>query len=193
MFYPIDHKFSAAQLGLAPILNETTMFLTSPNSTRKRRGSSVGLATVAAVGRFGGGLAVGGSDSCGFREISGNCQDQFKANAENFRCLVDFENPFTEYVPDFMTNTNEKLFLVENELAALNAFQSEMAATQDKNWVLIREQLANLERIFHFLRDSLQLLSANQQLNFNFDTVSSILSMIHAAWKAIAPFYWLSA
>ena len=42
-----------------------------------------------------------------------------------------------------MTNTDEKLFLVENKLAALNAIQSEMAATQEKNWVIIQEQLAN--------------------------------------------------
>ena len=57
-----------------------------------------------------------------------------------------------------MTNTDEKFFLVENELAGLNAIQSEMAATQDKNWVIIQEQLAVYGLNFHISRDCDQLL-----------------------------------
>ena len=37
-----------------------------PKSTRQRRSASMGLAALAAVALFGGGLAVGGSDSCRF-------------------------------------------------------------------------------------------------------------------------------
>ena len=59
-----------------------------------------------------------------------------------------------------------------------------MAATQDKNWVIIQGQLAVYEQNFHILRDCDQLLSANQQLNFNTDTVSSSLPMIHASMKS---------
>ena len=118
------------------------------------------------------------------RGIFGNCQDQSKANAENNRRLADFQNSLTDYVTEFITNTGEKFFLFENVLAAHNAIQSEMAATQDKNWVIIQEQLAVYEQNFHILRDCDQLLFANQQLNFNFDTVSSLLSMIHASVKS---------
>ena len=62
-----------------------------------------------------------------------------------------------------------------------------MAAIQDKNWVIIQEQLAFNEQNFHILRDCYQLLFANQQYNFNFDTVSSLLSMIHASVKSYRP------
>ena len=44
--------------------------------------------------------------------------------------------------------------------------------------------MAVYEQNFHILRDCDQLLFANQQLNFNFDTVSSLLSMIHASVKS---------
>ena len=164
------------------------MFLKPPQptkSTRQRRcaGAGVGLAALAAVGLFGGGLAVGSSNSCGLRGIFGDCQDQSKANAENIR-LDDFQNSLTDYVTEFITLTDEKIFLVENELATLNAIQSEMAATQDKNWVIIQEQLALYEQNCHISFDCDQLLFANQQLNFNFDTVSSLLSMIHASVKS---------
>ena len=189
MLYQIDNEISAAQLDLALISNETAMFLKPPQpskSTRQRRdaGAGVGLAALAAVGLFGGGLAVRSSYSCGSRGIFGNCQDQSKANAENIRRLADFQNALTEYVTEFMTHTDEKFFLVQNELAALNAIQSEMAATQDKNWAIVQEQLAVYEQNFHILRDCDELLFANQQLNFNFDTISSLLSMIHASVKS---------
>ena len=59
-----------------------------------------------------------------------------------------------------------------------------MVSTQEKNWVLIQEQLAVYEHNFHNLRNCDQLLFANQQLNFNFPTLSSSLSMIHANVKS---------
>ena len=189
MLHQIDNEISAAQLDLAPIRNETAMFLKPPQptkSTRQRRGAGagVGLSSLAAVGLFGGVHAVDSSDLCGLRGIFGNCQGQSKANAENIRRLTDLQNSFTDYVTEFITHTDEKFFLVEKELAALNALQSEMAATQDKNWVVIQEQSAVYEQSVHFLRDCDQLLFANQQLNFNFDTVSSLLSKIHASVKS---------
>ena len=175
MLHQIDHEILEAQKDLQIISNETAMFLSPPTPTepnRQRRGSHVGLAALAAVGLFGGGLAVGASDSCGLRGIFGSCHDQSKANAENIRRLADFQDTLTDYVTEFTTNTNEKFYLVENELAALNAIQAEMAETQDKNWAIIEEQLRIYEQNFHILRDCDQLLFANQQLNFNFDTQS---------------------
>ena len=70
MLHQIDHEISAAQLDLALIRNEIAVFLSAakpPKSTRQCRGYSVGHAGLAAVGLFGGGLAVGSSDSCGLR------------------------------------------------------------------------------------------------------------------------------
>ena len=101
MLYQIDNEISAAQLDLALIRNETAMFLKPPQptkSTRQRRGAGagVGLAALATVGLFGGGLAVGSSDSCGLRGFFGNCQDQSKANAENIRRFADFQNTLTD-------------------------------------------------------------------------------------------------
>ena len=111
MLHQIDHEISLAQ-DLALTRSETAMFLTPPKrpkSTRQRRGAGagVGIAALAVVGLFGGGLAVGGSDSCGLRGFSENCQDQSNANAENVQRLADFQNTLTDYVTEFMTNTDE--------------------------------------------------------------------------------------
>ena len=83
----------------------------------------------------------------------GNCQDQSKANAEVVRRLADFLNSHTDYVTEFRANTDEKFFLVENDMVALNPIQFEMAATEVKIWIIIGEQLAIYEQIFHILRD----------------------------------------
>ena len=189
MLHQIDNEISAAQLDLALICNETAMFLQPPQPTkstlqRRGAGAGVGLAAFAAVGLFGWGLAVGGSHSCGLRGIFVNCQDQSNVNAVNVRRLADFQISLTDYVTEFMTNTDQKFFVVETELTALKAIQSEMAATQDQNWVIIQEQLAFYEQNFQILRDCDQLFFANQQLNFNFDTVSYLLSINHASVKS---------
>ena len=77
LLHQSDNEILAGQLDLAHIRNETAMFLKPPQPTksiRQRRGAGagVGVAALAAAGLFVGGLAVGGSDSCGLRGIFGN-------------------------------------------------------------------------------------------------------------------------
>ena len=48
----------------------------------------------------------------------------------------------------------------------------------------VQEQLANYERRFHISSDCDQFLFAKQQPVFNYDTISSLLSMIHASVKS---------
>ena len=136
MLHQIDDEISAALLDLALFLNGSAMFVSPPmppKSTRQRRGSSVGLAALAALGLSGEGLAFGSSDSCGLRGVFKNCQDQSKANAKDGRRFADFQTSLTNCVAEFMADLDEKFFLVENELGALNAIQSEMSSTPD-NW-----------------------------------------------------------
>ena len=169
MLHQTDHELFLAQQDLALILNETAIFLSPPKppkSTSQGGGSSVGLAALAAVALFVGGLAVGDSDSCRSLVIFASCQDQSKANAENVRRFADFQKSLCDYTLENMTHMAEKNFHVENELAALNAIQSEMAATQDKNWDNNQEQAAIYEKFFHILKDCDDLLFAKQQVNF---------------------------
>ena len=67
----------------------------------------------------------------------GNCRDHPETNDGNLRRVADLQKSFTDYVTKVMTNTDENLNFVETVLAALNAIQAEMAATQVKNMVII--------------------------------------------------------
>ena len=186
MLFQINHELQESETDLTTIRNETSMFLrpSSEQQLRKRRGAGVGLAALAAVGLFGGGIAMGSSDSCGLQGIFGGCHDQAQANAANIRSLSDYQDVLTQFVTEFQLNTDEKHFLVKNKLAAFNAIQAEMSATQNRNWAVIQEQFDVFENNFHILRDCNQMLFSNQQLNFNFDTLSSLHSMVHASIKA---------
>ena len=101
---------------------------------------------------------MGGGDEWFF----GPCQDQSEANAENIYRRADLQDFLRAGVTKFATRTVEMFYLVENELAALNAIEADMAAAQHKNWVINQKQL----NVF-----------ANQQPYFNFDTISSFLAM----------------
>ena len=139
------------------------------------------FAALAAVGLFGGGLAVGGSNACGLQGPFGSCHDQSKANAKNEHRLADFQNAPTVHVTESMTTTDEKLFLAENELAALNAIQPEKAAYQDSNWVILREKVAIYEQNFHI---AINFYSSSKNFYFLFNKVSSLPCMTHASVKS---------
>ena len=98
------------------------MFLRPPSKrTRQRRGACVGLAALATIGLFGGGDAMGSSDSFSPRGIFGGYHDEAKANAANIRRISDFQDVLTEFFTEFSPDTDGKFFLVKKELAALNA------------------------------------------------------------------------
>ena len=82
-----------------------------------------------------------------------------------------------------MTNTNEKSFLVGNEVAALDGRLSEMTPNPEKNWLIIQEQYAFFEEKYHILLSCAQLLFAKQLPNLSFDAVCSLFSKVHASVK----------
>ena len=118
----IHHEFSSAQHDFAVNLNETVVILTQ-RKPQQRLGSSVGFAALAAVGVFRGGLAAVGSDYKDLRGSVEKRQDQSEANAANVGRLACLQSWVTDNVIEFMTNWDEKIFLVENEVAALNGKQ----------------------------------------------------------------------
>ena len=95
----------------------------------------------------------------------------------------DFPDVLTHFVTIF-SDTDEKSFLVMNDLLVLNAIQAEMASTQNRTWANVQERFDVFEQNFHIHRDCIQMLFSNQQLNFNFDALCSLLAMIHASIKS---------
>ena len=158
MLSQIGNEIRESLNDLITIRNEASVFLHPPSESQPPRcGAGVGPATLASVGLFGGGVALGGSKSCGIWNFRG-CQGEVQANAAGNRRLSDDQDVLTQFVLEFSTNTMKCFFfLIKNELAALNAVQAEVAPTQSLNWTVIQEQLITLEHNFRSLRDCYQM------------------------------------
>ena len=177
----INEEVTLVQRETDLIRNETAKLLYKPQekSNRVRRDDGSALATIAGVGLFGPGVLLAGiGGSCGILGIFGSCKDKSKANAENIERMHEYTMALTDYVKEMEDGTNEKFFLVTNEIAEIRHIEQLMAENQNKNWKIIEEQFQTIERNFHVLRDCTQILYSNQQLNFNLDTVASLLNLV---------------
>ena len=128
------------------------------------------------MGLFGSGIALG-SGSCGITGFFGSCHDHAKTNAENIEKLADFTEALTEDVFKLRTEVNEKFFMVTSELAAIKSVQKVMIEVQNRNWQIIEEHFEMFRENIHVPRDCDQLLFSRQQVNFTYDTISSLLSI----------------
>ena len=166
--------------------NETATFLhtESEKGNRIRRGAHVGALAMAGIGLFGSGIMMGNAGGCGVTGIFGSCQDQAKANAHNIEQLTMYTEAITQYVNQIKEKTNDKFFMVSNELAEIREIQRQMSETQNKNWAVVEEQFDILEYNIHILRDCDQMLYSNQQINFNFDSAAALLTLLYSDVKS---------
>ena len=158
---------------------ETAMFLSPPQATEPSRHDAAGVsvAAIAARGLFGG-LAVDVADECVLHGVFRQCQDQSVANAKIITLLANFQDSSIAYDTEY---TTEHRF--GKRTSCLKRYSSRMGRKQDKNRVLVPQELKVYEENFLILYDSDQLLFANPQSNFNFDTVTSSLAMKLASFE----------
>ena len=119
----------------------------------------------------------------------GKCQNIGRKKAENIERLNEYASVLTDYVLEVESASNKKFFLISNEIAKISEIQQEMQDNQNENWKVVQDQFDVFEKNFHLLRDCTQMLFSNQQLNFNFDTVASLLSIYTPTSKVIVQLY----
>ena len=183
----LQSEVQLAQDEVSSIKVETSHFLfneAEENRSRRRRGAPLALATLAGVGLFGPGILMDDSSSCGLLGIFGTCQDKSRENAKNIKELHEYTIRLTEYVAEYEEQVNEKFFLVADKLSEVNNIQKEMIKNQQENWKVIEDQFTVIKNNFEILRDCDQYLFSNQQLNFNFDTAASLLSLLYSDVKS---------
>ena len=80
--------------------------------------------------------------------------------------------------------TDEKFFRVSKDLALLHEIQNQINQTQNEIWKRIVNQFPVLRDDIHEMRNCDQLLYTRQQVNFNFDNISSLLSSMYSNVKS---------
>ena len=181
----LELEVNQSKIDVELIRNETTTFLqTTISNGRSKRGANVGMLAMAGIGLFGSGIAMGNSGACGLAGVFGTCQDKAQTNAANIEHLGTITPMLTSFVSRMNTLNNEKFFVMKNKLENIENNQKQMEETQNKNWEINERQFEIIDQIFHILRNCDQMLFSNQQLNFNYDTAASLLSLLYADKKA---------
>ena len=180
-------EIAFAQEDLTNIKQEVSSFLKGTEikkSQRSRRTLPIAAAVAGAVGLFGTGIMFGASDDCGIMGIFGSCQEKDKTNAENIEKLGKYAIAIGDNLQQLAKETDEKFFRVSKDLSLLHEIQNQIIETQNENWQKIEKQFQVLQDNIHDMRNCDQLLYTRQQVNFNFDTISSLLSLIYSNVKA---------
>ena len=183
LLHEVQKEINAATLDLHKMHLETAAFLKPlyPDQDRSKRAVPAAAAALGAIGLFGAGTAMG-PGSCGLSGIFGSCQSE--QNAQEINRLFDFASSMSDNVQALNEETNDRFYIVSNELRTLRDIQNEMREIQNSNWKLISDQMETFRKDIHLMRNCDQLLYSRQQINFNFDTISSLLSLFYANVKS---------
>ena len=119
----------------------------------------------------------------GITGIFGSCQ-RTSQNAENIDRLANSFNSLNDYVMEIGAQTDEKFFLVADELAKVYKVQNEMQENQNRNWKLVEEQFAIVDYNLNGIATCMEMQATQQQPNVNFDTAASLLLTLYADIKS---------
>ena len=183
LLHQIENKVTLAQKKFEVLRIYTSSFLNTEDATaqartRRPRAAPIAMMALATVGLLGSGKALG-SGSCGLGDIFRLCHYRAKQNAKNIEKIAEFTESLTQDVLKLQNEVNEKFFMVTTELEALKSVKKGMLEVQNRNY---RRALRRFHNI-HVLRDCDQLLFSRQQINFNYDTISSLLALTFANIK----------
>ena len=73
--------------------------------------------------------------------------------------------------------------MVTTDLQAVKSVQKEMLEVQNRNWRIIVEHFEVFQHKIHALRYCVQHSFTQQQINFNYDTMSSLLALTLANFQ----------
>ena len=180
-------EIAFAEEDLTKVKQEVSSFLKGTEikkNKRSRRALPIAAAVAGALGLFGTGIMFGASDDCGSMGIFGSCQEKAKTNAKNIEKLGKYAITIGDNLQQLANETDGKFFGVSKDLALLHEIQNQIIETQNENWQKIEKQFQVLQDNIHDLRNCDQLLYSRQQVNFNFDTISSLFSLIYSNVKA---------
>ena len=150
----------SANIEIKNLQQEMSTLLTEKNkSARKKQAAQLGAAVLAGTCLFGIGFLVGNMGECGLIGTFGGSQNEGRKNAENIGRFHRYTSMLTDYVVELL--------------------QEEMVRIQTENWKIIEAQFV-FEHNFVFEHK----LFSNQQLNFNFDSVASLITLFFADVKS---------
>ena len=154
-----------AKIEVFKLRNETKKLLTrveeDPRNRQKRAAPLAIAAAVAGIGVFGPGIAMSSGGCGGITGIFGSCQ-RTSENAENIDRLDNSFNSLNDYVLEIGAQTDEKFFLVADELAKVYKAQNETQENRNRNWKLVEEQFAIVDHNLNAITTCMDIRATQQ-------------------------------
>ena len=187
LYSKILNETIEAEIEVFKLRNETEKLLArveeDPRNRQKRAAPLAIAAAVAGIGLFGPGIAISSGGCGGITGIFGSCQ-RTSQNAENIDRLTNSFNSLNDPVMEIGAQTNEKLFLVPDELAKVYKVQNEMQENQNRNWKLVEKQFTIVDHNLNAIATCMEIQATQQQLNFNLITAASLFLTLYADIKS---------
>ena len=151
----ITNETKSAEKEVKHMRNVTANFLSPDEENGQRSGQKhAAPVAVAGIAFFGSrGVSMASSEGCGITGLFGKCQNYGRKNAEDIARLDDYASVLTYYVLEVESASNEKFFLISNEIAKVSEIHQEMQDNQNKIWKVVQDQFGIFEKNFHLLRD----------------------------------------
>ena len=125
-----------------------------------------------------------GSGDCGILGFFVSSQEKAKQDAQNIEKLGYYANSLAPKIQELPNATDAEFFRVSKELEMLHGVQRQLIEIHKENWRAIEKQFNVFQQNIHAMKNSDQPLYTRQQVNFNFDTISSLLSLIYSNVKS---------
>ena len=180
----VQKEVNASEVSLVELHAEVAKFLSLPppsSSGRIPRALPLAVVAVGAIGLFGTGVSMG-SGNCGLSGIFGTCQ--IEKNTEAINRMFTMTSSLSDNIQHIASESNQKFLVIGKELQAIREIQVQMAEIQNANFRTISLQMDTFREDIHKMRNCAQFLFTRQQINFNFDTAASLLTLLYSNIKA---------
>ena len=104
--------------------------------------------------------------------------------SKNIEKLGEFAIAIATNIQQLANATDQKFLRISKDLALLHEIQNQIIDTQNQNWQKIETQFQVFRENIHVMRNCDQLFFRRQEVNFIFDTISSLLGLIYSNVEA---------
>ena len=147
-----------------------------PGRTRRGLPLAVGLG----AGVLGLGLGIGGQPSCGLSGILGGCRKISEENKAAISATVSHINAMNLQWSRVQVATDEKFFVLGEELMKLREVQQNIMEAQNENFETLQGQVEVLKQNVHILRNCNQFLYTRGQVNHHVSIVTGVLNTLQS-------------
>ena len=154
-------KLKSSNCGMRPKNSLPESKRTPEIDKKERRPACYSSPACYGIGVFGPGIAMSSGGCDGITEIFGSCQ-RTSENAENIDRLDNSFNSLNDYVLEIGTQTDEKFFLVADELAKVYKDQNETQENRNRNWKRVEEQFAIVDHNLNATTTCLEIRATQQ-------------------------------